>query len=126
MFATKMQQTVYYHPQQFPIISHSEKLRIRSHRLKRDKQVPSHPIAFRIIKRYDIRIIVVMQKLPVDTQYHIIRTEAVTKIAEPPTVGHGHSIKPPADAPFVDKRHLYRISLKFYHRSKNLFSKPQK
>ena len=64
--AAEMQHAVNYHPHQFVVIRSAYSLGIRGHSVKRDKHISPYKPAGRIVKRYDIRVVVMLEILPVD------------------------------------------------------------
>ena len=78
-----MQYAVGDNPVKFGVIIGMKQLAVAPDRVKTDKNITGDNVAFGIIKRYNVGIVVVTEILPVDFQYLPVITEDIRYVAYP-------------------------------------------
>lgn len=87
--SAKVKHPVHYHTEQLSAVALPRRLGIRAHRIERNQHVAAYPARRRIVKRYNVGIIVMAEKFPVGANYLIIAAETITDIADFPRMSCG-------------------------------------
>ena len=107
--AAKVQHTVGYDAQQLSGVILTERLSIRSHRVKRDENVAGDHAATRVVKRDDVSVIVVLEKLPVDTDYLVVIAKDIGHRPHDFVMSGGYFFKPSLDDGEAQRRSIHSI-----------------
>lgn len=110
------------HPMQFTAKCSADKLGIGSYSIKRNIHIAGNDTAGSIIEGYYISVIIMAEKLPVDTQDSLVIAENIPESADFKTVTFSHFTKPATHSNFVELRHLRllggEIDIRLFHRYK--------
>lgn len=107
--AAKMKQSVDNHAMQLRHIFSPDSLSIAGHSVERNEHIAADAPAMRIIERYDIGKIVMIQKLPVDLDDFPVITENICEGAEDTRMITCNLVEPSTDTLKVDSRHSHAI-----------------
>lgn len=94
--SAQVQNPVYYNPVQFLIVCSSHLFGIGSYGVYRYEHVAVYGAASAVVERYNVCIIIVLQKLPVYFQNALVVTKNIVQVPYPASVAQGNLVYPGA------------------------------
>ena len=104
---------------QLLIIDRMKRFRIGANRVQTDEEIASDFLAAGIVKRDDVRVVIMLKELSVHRQDLLVRTKDVTDVTYPLAVTTRHFSHPTADGLLPDGRELRLFRIECYHILRN-------